>query len=59
MKYTYECAFCGEFDDWHSVGKRLKRCPKCNAHVKRVYKPTIVNIPNPVSDARKNRGRGY
>ena len=33
--YDYECEKCGTFEVFHSIKKKLKKCPKCGRKVKR------------------------
>lgn len=37
---TYECPSCGEIEHQCSINENeLKKCPKCNGKVKRIFKP--------------------
>ena len=56
MQFDYECRKC----EWkETVSIRPTVCPKCKQPAYRVYNNSVsAYIPNPVSEARKNRGRG-
>jgi putative FmdB family regulatory protein len=40
--YTYKCENCGKFDEFHSINKKLDKCPKCGGKVERLISNAAV-----------------
>jgi len=58
--YSYECENCKfQEERWFPMGRATKsvKCKKCGKKSVRVF-GCSVQVPDPVSDARINRGTG-
>jgi len=58
--YRYVCSVCDEpTDEFFKMGEAPESiiC-KCGSEAKRIYTAPVVRVTNPVSEARRGRGRG-
>ena len=57
-KYVYKCR-CSEVEVIQPMDAPApKPCKKCGGRFVRQFSVPRVYVPNPVSEARRNRGRG-
>lgn len=59
--YRYRCAACGdELDAFQKMSDEpLQRCGRCGSNsLEKLILPAVVRVPEPVSEARRGRGKG-